>query len=177
MDFDPSTQIKLVRPYLWLSYPILTIIIIIISFSYLIGNSNSLMTKIGQANEKIQTNIKLKAALETKLAVLKSADEQALNEKLKSLAESLPLEKEIWVAISQLKTAGDLKSFHNSGNQTISVEYDVADSLALEKLLQEIDKLKPLMSVNDVSYVVKKARLEIEIAFEPLAKLSPNQPK
>lgn len=167
MDFDPSAQIKQSRPYLWLAYPILTIITIIISLSLIFGNSDSLMTKIGQANEKIQTNIKLKTVLETKLAVLKSADEQALNDKLKSLAESLPLEKEIWVAISQLKTAGDMKSFHNSGNQTISVEYDVADSLVLEKLLQKIDELKPLMSVNDVSYGVKKARLEIEIANLP----------
>lgn len=167
MDFDPSTQIKQLRPYLWLAYPILTIITIIISLSLIFGNSDSLMTKIGQANEKIQTNIKLKASLETKLAVLKSANEEELNTKLVLMAQSLPLEKEIWVAIIQLRTAGDLTSYHNSGNQTISVEYDVADSLALEKLLQKIDELKPLMSVNDISYGAKKARLEIEIANLP----------
>ncbi|MEK7163760.1 MAG: hypothetical protein AAB768_01295 [Patescibacteria group bacterium] len=167
MDFDIDTQIKLARPYLWLAFPVLTVIIIIVSLSLIVGNSDSLMNRISQANQKIQTNIKLKAALETKLTVLKSADEQALNEKLKSLAESLPLEKEIWVAITKLRMAGSLTSFHNSGNQTISVEYNVADSLALEKLLQKIDELKPLMSVNDISYGAKKARLEIEIANLP----------
>ena len=177
MDLDFNTQLKLIRPYLWLSYPMLTLLIIVISFSYLVGNSNSLTTRISQANQKIQTNIKLKATLETKLAVLKSANEEELNSKLVLMAQSLPLEKEIWVAIAQLRTAGTLVSFRNSGNQTISVEYDVADSLALEKLLQKIDELKPLMSVNDVSYGANNARLVIEIAFEPLVKLLPNQPK
>ena len=177
MDFDIDTQIKLARPYLWLAYPLLTVIIIIISFSYLIGNSNSLLTRIGQANQKIQTNIKLKAILEAKLGVLKSVTDDVLTERLKEQAQFLPLEREIWTAISGLRTVGDLKSFYNSGNQAITVEYKVEDSLVLQKLLEKIDELKPLMSVTGVSYGAKKARLEIDVAFEPLAKLNPELDK
>lgn len=167
MDFDIDTQIKKLRPYLWICYPIVTTIIVVIALSYLVGSSNSLTDRLGRANRKIQENIKLKATLETKLSTLKSVQEQALADKLKTLIESMPIDREIWTAISKLRTVGNLTSFRNSGNQTITVEYEVEDSIALQKLLEKIDELKPLMSVADVSFGAKKARLEIEVANLP----------
>ena len=145
MDFDIDTQIKLARPYLWLAFPVLTVIIIIVSLSLIVGNSDSLMNRISQANQKIQANIRLQAILETKLRILKSVQDDDLTDKLKEQAQSLPLDREIWGAISRLRTIGILTSFRNSGNQTITVEYEVEDSLALQKLLEKIDELKPVM--------------------------------
>ncbi len=158
MEIGIDTQINKIKLYLWLLYPVLSAIILFVSLNFLVGNSDKLVDK------RRQENVQLKSRLETKLGILTSANDEMLTEKLKSLAESMPLEKEIWVVMSGLRSQGNLISFRNSGNRSIIVEYGVEDSVALQSLLERIDELKPLMSVSGVSFVPKRASLEIIVA-------------
>lgn len=173
MEFKFADQIKLLKPFSWLGYPLLVLLFIIVSSVWFVGGSGRIVDQLISKNEEVVANRQKKEALETRLALLESANDAQLNSDLRLLVESMPVSKQPWAVLSQLKTLGPLGSFKGSGGQSVTVDYKLENMDKVQELLEKIDAIKPLLAVQSVTYSSGRATLNILLSGEAFS----NQPK
>lgn len=173
MEFKLADQIKLLKPFSWLGYPLLVLLFIVVSSIWFVGGSGRIVDQLIAKNEEVAVNRQKKEALEARLTLLESANDAQLNSDLRTLVESMPVSKQPWVALSQLKALGPLGSFKGSGSQAIVVDYKLESMDKVQELLEKIESVKPLLAVQSVVYSSGRATLNILLSGETFS----SQPK
>jgi hypothetical protein len=161
------------KPYLWVLYPILVFLIILVSLTWFAGGAGEIINTLNSKNQKVQQELAKRNNMQTKLAILKSLDEKTQLEKLKTLGLSLPITNQPWVLLSQAKTVGVVTAFRNtSTGKSTTLEIEASNSDALVEILNKIDALRPLVSINSLQLGSGKVKLDVVSHWETLAKLT-----
>ena len=145
---------KNLRPYLWVLYPVLVFLIILISLTWFAGGAGEIINTISAKNEKVQTELNKRNNMQTKLAILKGLNKKTQLDKLKDLSLTLPINNQLWVLLSEMKSVGTVSGFRNT-----TVEFVSPNSDELQTILEKIDALKPLVSVKSLQLGIWKSKI------------------
>ncbi|MBI5358545.1 hypothetical protein HZB69_02860 [Candidatus Amesbacteria bacterium] len=167
MEFNPGAQIKTIKPYAWLLYPLGVLVFMWFSYTQIFVGSGKLLDKITQTEEKI-TDLGLKKTIrETKLNTLKLQKLDILHTKLAGFVEQMPYDHMPWDLLAKLKILGNISDFKMTENKLLQAEYKIEDTNKLEELLQKLELFTPLLSISSVVYGPPFLRLEFNSAFSP----------
>ncbi len=131
------------------------------------GGAGEIINTISAKNEKVQTELNKRNNMQTKLAILKGLNKKTQLDKLKDLSLTLPINNQLWVLLSEMKSVGTVSGFRNT-----TVEFVSPNSDELQTILEKIDALKPLVSVKSLQLGSGKAKLEVINHWEALPKLT-----
>ncbi|MDP1743818.1 MAG: hypothetical protein Q8L51_03445 [Candidatus Amesbacteria bacterium] len=172
MEFNLDAQIKTIKPYAWLLYPLAVLVFIWFSYTQILVGPGKLLDKITQTEEKISDLNLKKTVRETKINTLKVQKLDILQTMLASLIEQMPYDHMPRDLLTKLKTQGDLTDFKMSENKLMQVEFKIEDSDKLEELIQKLELFTPLLSISSVVYSPPLLKFEFNSGFEPFQKFS-----
>ena len=167
MELNLDAQIKTIKPYAWLLYPLGVLVFIWFSYTQILVGPGKLLDKITQTEEKISDLNQKKTIRETKINTLKVQKLDILQTRLASLIEQMPYDHMPWDLLTKLKTQGDLADFKMTENKLLQAEYKVEDSEKLEELLLKLELFTPLLSITSLVYNPPLLKLEFNSAFSP----------
>ncbi len=167
MEFNLSTQIKSIKPYAWLLYPLAVLVFVWFSYTQILVGPGKLLDKITQTEEKISDLNLKKTVRETKINTLKVQKLDILQTRLASLIDQMPYDHMPWDLLAKLKTQGDLVDFKMSENKLMQVEYKIDNSENLKELLLKLELFTPFLSISSVVYGSPLLKLEFNSAYSP----------
>lgn len=170
MEFNIDAQIKNLKDYLWLLYPIGVVLFIWISYFQFFTGSGKLLDKITLNEQKISDLTKQKAIRETKLNYLKTQKLDTLQAQLSTLLIQMPYDHMPWDLLTKFKSVGDLSVFKMAENKTIQVEFKIDNSDNLPDFFTKLEGFDPLLSITAVNYNPPLLKLELTSAFDPYQK-------
>jgi hypothetical protein len=173
----------------WVVYPIVVFGLMVVGVNFwLSGGVESLDTMLVKP-ARTENEQKEVALLRTKVEQLKQVDKDKLIEQLRETLAVVPPAKRVWLLMAELNRSatmagmtiqsyraavGDMKEATESAQPvsdlttqalTLTVEYDEADFPSLIKLLEALQKMKPLVRVTKVDYDVTGVRLTVDSAW------------
>lgn len=176
------------KAWSWMAYPLVVVIVILISTNVLFGNIG-LWDKLSARQAQLKQQTEMATQLRTKLSKLQSANLSVEHQNLNYLISVLPSNKNLAVLLSQIGQAASasgaiFEGFRgNVGEVAASQSAKSSDSLELEVTLQvtDISQLQhtlaaletslPLVKVSQVRLSLGRANLTVEAVWNYLAKL------
>jgi hypothetical protein len=190
------------KDWVWVLYPILTAVFMVISLNFLMGSgAESMLSIISTQSENAEKEKNL-AQLKIKLDLLMNTDKQDSTEKLKKLLAAMPPAKRIWYlleAINRSATSsgmeiveyggivGEVKEASESATisaqaknpdapdtMTLKISYKPTSFDSLYKMISEMENYLPLIKIVKASYGMDKITLTIDGAWGQFVKPSKN---
>jgi hypothetical protein len=181
------TSIK-IKDWLWVFYPILTAVFIIISLNFLMGSGpESIMSVISKQDENNQEEIAVEQ-LKAKLEILQGVNREI--NRLKSLLAAMPPAKRIWFLVEAVDysasnagividqfggTVGDIKEASDSATMSAQItDTDPAKLMSLKidykqtafgdlyNAIKQMENYLPFVKVAKVSYDPGKVSVTVE---------------
>jgi Tfp pilus assembly protein PilO len=191
-----------ISDWVWVLYPFLAALFMIISLNFLMGSGNDSVLNIIQKQDQTTQEEQTVAQLKAKLEVLKSVDRESETEKLKKLLIAMPQSKKIWYLLQAIDktasdtgmlvldfggTVGDVKEASDSAStsaelsgpvdmnaMSLKINYESNGFDILTNTIGEIESFLPLVKVTHIIYDPSRIVIEVEGAWGQFVKPTKN---
>lgn len=177
--------------WIWVFYPILVVILVLISANYILGTGDISLIRFAARQEETEAQEKIVNELQEKVNSLKIINRSQALAQLKELLVAMPASKKAWLLVAQLQNAatisattlsaykaevGDVKEASESSgisdpvyNSPLSIraDYELANFGQLVTILGVLDKYLPLVKVKKVEFGATLATVTLEGAWTP----------
>jgi len=183
------------QKWIWLAYPLLVVVFIFGSLSYIFGRGNDVLGDFSQQRAQVQAEREEANLLENKLETLKKVDLDEDKETLKKLLEAQPASRQVWLLLAQLRNAASeagavLEEYKGevgevaedateaavptSGSDALMLDttFEVTDFEQVAGIVAYLDNAKPLVRVVKVEYSLNQANILVEGAWGRWPKVS-----
>lgn len=163
----------IVKKWLWLAYPGVVLLLIFISWQWLVAGPDQIWQKIAIKQQKVAVQQLQVASLRQKLAILRSQDVNNLNSQLGLLELSVPAENKIsaLLALSR-QLSGDsvaIDGYKGAAGGGLTLSLRLTDLAVLRDFLVRSQQTVPLLTIKSVKLTKgTQAEVGLEVAWKPV---------
>lgn len=161
----------IVKKWLWLAYPGIVLLLIFVSWQWLVAGPEQIWQKIAVKQQKVAEQRLQAASLRQKLAVLREQNVNSLNSQLGFLELAAPTDNKIsaLLALSR-QTAGSsvsINGYKGAGGGGLTLSLGVTDLTVLKDMLARLQETVPLLTIKSVKLTKStQAEVGLEVAWK-----------
>lgn len=161
----------IVKKWLWLAYPGVVVLLVFVSWQWLVAGPDQIWQKIAVKQQKVAAQQLQAASLRQKLAALREQDVNKLQGQVGFLESVVPVENRVsaLLVLSRQAAGGSvsINGYKGATGGGLTLNLGVADLTALKDMLNRLQETIPLLVIKSVKLTNNtQAEVGLEVAWK-----------